>query len=200
MIERDDPRIGDIDLVISYLFWDKIKQPLINLAHNGCINFHPAPLPDYKSRAGYNTAILDQRNDFGVSAHFIDSEEFDAGPIIKVLKFPIDSSKETAFSLEKTAQEKMSVLFKEVVDMLLKGEPIKTTPNKGGLYLTSEQLEAMKNIDIRNNSAAEINRKIRAFFFPPYKGAKLAIQGEEFTLINDDVLAYIHKLINNAPN
>ena len=71
-IEKSDKLVSDIDLVISYLFWRKIKQPLIDIAKFGCINFHPAPLPDYKGRAGYNTAILDERKKYGVSVHFID--------------------------------------------------------------------------------------------------------------------------------
>jgi hypothetical protein len=61
LIERRDKRVQNVDLVISYLFWKKIRKPLIELGLKGCINLHPAPLPDYKSRAGYNTAILDQR-------------------------------------------------------------------------------------------------------------------------------------------
>lgn len=35
-----------IDLVVSYLYWRKIKKPLIDLPRFGCINFHPAILPD----------------------------------------------------------------------------------------------------------------------------------------------------------
>jgi len=58
-------------------------------------------------------------------------------------------------------------------------------------------LEAMKTVDMRKDSLAEINRKIRAFFFPPYAGAKIKIKDQEFTLVNNDVLYYIHKIIQN---
>lgn len=42
------------DLVVSYLFWRKIRKPLIVRPKYRCINFHPAILPDYRGLAGYN--------------------------------------------------------------------------------------------------------------------------------------------------
>ncbi|MDO8492837.1 MAG: formyltransferase family protein [bacterium] len=198
LIDSKDPNLSDIDLVISYLFWKRIKQPLIQLGSVGCINFHPAPLPDYKSRAGYNTAILDNRTEFGVSAHFINSEEFDAGPIIQVLRFPMDPGIETALSLERKSQEKLFELFKDVLQLFLADASIKTMPNAGGSYLTSKQLEELKKIDLTRDSAADVNRKIRAFFFPPYSGAKIIIDGQDFTLINNQILEWVASLIKNA--
>src|SRR3989344_1879033 len=129
LIDSGDEMFRDVDLVISYLFWKRMKNGLIKLPKWGCVNFHPAPLPDYKGRAGYNTAILDQRPEFGVSAHYIDSEDFDSGPIIKVLKFSIDPEVETAFSLERTSQIKLYDLFREVVDLFSSGGEIAAYPN-----------------------------------------------------------------------
>ena len=39
----------------------------------------------------------------------------------------------------------------------------------------------------------EIDRKIRAFWCPPYNGAYIELQGKEFTLVNDEVLKEIGK-------
>src|SRR3989344_6783565 len=49
LIAKQDKRFNKVDLVISYLYSKRIKNPLIKLGKAGCINFHPAPLPDYKS-------------------------------------------------------------------------------------------------------------------------------------------------------
>src|SRR3989339_646847 len=106
LISKKSQKIANIDLVVSYLYWRRIKQPLIDLPRYGCINFHPAPLPDYKGRAGYNTAILDGRKKYGVSAHYITDERFDAGPIIKVTEFPIDEN-ENAYTLEEKSQKQL---------------------------------------------------------------------------------------------
>lgn len=196
LIAERDILIKDIDLVISFLFWRKIKSPLIKLGRLGCVNFHPAPLPEYRGRAGYNTAILDNKKNFGVSAHYIDSEEFDRGPIIEVSRFPIDSEKETAFSLEARSQIELLKLFKLIMDDFIAGKKNKAKKNIGGAFLNREQLENLKSINIENDSLEDINRKIRAFFFPPYSGAKIKIKDQEFTLINQEILDYINKLIN----
>lgn len=189
--------LKDVDLVISYLYNKKIRRPLFQLGNLGCINFHPAPLPDYKSSAGYNTAILEQKDSFGVSAHFIDSEQFDSGPIIKVNMFPINHNEETAFSLERKTQEKLFELFTEVITDFLEKKPIVTSKNSGGLYLNRQQLERLKTVDIKNASLEEVDRQVRAFFFPPYHGATITIHGQEFTLINKQILEYIASLIHS---
>ncbi|MBI5728770.1 MAG: formyl transferase [Candidatus Magasanikbacteria bacterium] len=195
MIERRDKRLQNIDLVISYLFWKKVRLPLIGISTKGCINFHPAPLPDYKSRAGYNTAILDQRKNFGVSAHFVEDETFDSGQIIKVLTFPIDPKTETVISLEQKTQRKLVELFKSVITSFLLNKKFKLAANKGGLYLTAGQLDELKRIDPSKESLEEIHRKIRAFFFPPYPGAYVEIKGEKFTLLDEATLKYIAELL-----
>ncbi|MBI5456404.1 hypothetical protein HY969_01560 [Candidatus Kaiserbacteria bacterium] len=192
-IERKDASIR-ADLVISYLYPKKIRRPLIEHAKLGCINFHPAPLPEYRGRAGYNTAILEKKKRFGVSAHVIDSETFDSGPIIEVLRFRIDPSHESVLSLERLTQKKLLELFKIVIARYKKGAAIKTKQNRGGLYLTAEGLESMKRI-LPSDSAKDIHRKIRAFFFPPYRGATIEIKGETFTLVDDEMLSELGKLL-----
>ena len=196
MIQNGTKPLNDIDLVISYLHNRKIRKPLFELGAMGCINFHPAPLPDYKSSAGYNMAIMEKRNSFGVSAHFIDSEKFDSGPIIKVKRFPINHSVETAISLEKKTQEKLFHLFTETMEDLMITGGVTTSPNSEGLYLNRQQLESLKVVDPEKDSSEEIHRKIRAFFFPPYHGAKIMINGEGFTLIDDETLKYLAWLIH----
>ncbi|OGM99422.1 MAG: hypothetical protein A2817_03405 [Candidatus Yanofskybacteria bacterium RIFCSPHIGHO2_01_FULL_39_8b] len=198
MIENRDKSLENIDLIISYLHPRKIKEPLFKLGGLGCINFHPAPLPEYKSRAGYNTAILDQKDNFGVSAHFINSEKFDSGPIIQVLRFPIDPLTETVLALEKKSGEKLFELFIEIMKLFMEGRLIETKENHGGLYLTAKDLENLKIVNPDKDSAEDIDRKIRAFFFPPHHGAKIILAGKEYTLLNKEMLEYLATLINKT--
>ncbi len=53
----------------------------------GCLNFHPAPLPDFRGLGGYNVAILEGLPEWGVSSHFVD-EHFDTGDLVDVERFP----------------------------------------------------------------------------------------------------------------
>lgn len=192
MIQDGDERTKNIELVVSYLYWRRIKMPLIKLGAVGCVNFHPAPLPDYKSRAGYNTAILDGQKEFGVSAHFIDSEEFDSGPIIKVARFEMPATGHV-LDLVDEAQKKLLELFKEVIELFQSGMELELASNNGGLYLNGAELENLKLIDPERDSKEEIKKKIRAFFYPPYHGATIDIKGEKYTILDEESLRFLAK-------
>ncbi|MBN1529636.1 MAG: hypothetical protein JW895_11280, partial [Thermoleophilaceae bacterium] len=56
--------LGEVDLVVSFLFWNRIREPLISLGRIGCINLHPAPLPDLRGVGGYNVALLEGRDEW----------------------------------------------------------------------------------------------------------------------------------------
>ena len=73
---------ADVDLVISFLFWKRIREPLLSLGRLGCLNFHPAPLPDMRGVGGYNVAVLEGMSEWGVSCHFVDAD-FDTGDIVR---------------------------------------------------------------------------------------------------------------------
>ena len=70
-IERGE--LADVDLVLSFLFWKRLRAPLIELGRIGCLNFHPAPLPDMRGMGGFNVAILEGFAEWGVSGHFVDA-------------------------------------------------------------------------------------------------------------------------------
>lgn len=182
----------NIDLVISYLFPKRIKKPLIDLPTIGCINFHPAPLPELRGLGGYNFAIYNKMNYFGVSAHFV-NEEFDSGDIIEVVKFDIDHENETAFSLEQKSQELMLKLFKKTIDTALSNIPLPRSKQGNGKYISKKDFETLRMVQ-EEDTTEEINRKIRAFWYPPHQGAAIIIQGQEYTLVNDQILNEIGKL------
>ena len=173
------------DLGLSVLYWRRLKGALLAAPAHGIINFHPAPLPEYKGVGGYNLGILEAREDWAVSAHYVD-ESIDTGAIIATRSFGIDPDRETARSLEKASMREMEVLFDEVWRRFL-AEPgrLATTPNVGGRHLSRRELEAMKRIDPQGDDVA---RKVRAFWFPPYDGAYLELAGGRFTLVDRTIL------------
>ncbi len=189
LIKMKDEKLKNIDLVLSFLFWKKIKKPIIDLSKKGCVNFHPAPLPEYRGVGGYNFAILDDLDYWGVSSHYVD-ETIDTGQIIKVQKFFIDKENINTIELEKLSQEKLLELFKEFVKDILENKPITSTKQSNGKYINKEMLEKSKEITI-NSKKEDIDKKIRAFWFPPYNGAYIEIDGKKYTLINDEMLKKI---------
>lgn len=177
---------NEIDLVISYLFWKKIKEPLISGPKYGCINFHPAILPDWRGTAGYNVAILNKLSEWGATAHFVD-EEIDTGNIIDIFKFNFDYRIETAHSLEKKTQTIQMELYKSVLLDLKFGKEIisKAQDSEEGIYISRRGMEEMKRI---NKDTDDIDTKIQSFWFPPYTGAYIELNGKKYTLVNDFIL------------
>lgn len=88
------------DLGLSVLYWRKLRDEFLSIPTLGTINFHPALLPEYKGTGGYNLAIMDELNEWGNTAHYVDAS-IDTGEIIEVDRFPIDAETETAQSLER---------------------------------------------------------------------------------------------------
>lgn len=174
----------EMDLGVSVLYWQKIREPILTKAQLGVINFHPAPLPEYKGTAGYNVAILESLSQWAVSAHYVD-EQIDTGEIIDVCRFDIDAKNETAMTLEAKAQpilfDQIKKVLRKVIDAQAK---LPSTPNIGGRYISRDEMEAMKEV----KEGDDVDRKIRAFWFPPYDGAYKIVNGVKCTLVNRQIL------------
>ena len=51
-----------------------------------------------------------------------------------------------------------------------------------------DEMNAMKKLEISELSQEDIDLKIRAFWFPPYDGAFIEVNGKKYTLVNNDIL------------
>jgi methionyl-tRNA formyltransferase len=174
---------GDVDLVVSFLFWKQIREPLLSLGRVGCLNFHPAPLPDVRGVGGYNVAVLEGMGEWGVSCHFMDAG-LDTGDLVEVERFPIDADTETAFSLDMQSQERLYELFKRVMRRALAGEELPREPQGAGRYVTREEFESLRRV----RPGDDLGRKLRAFWYPPYPGAVMEVDGRELTLVDERLL------------
>lgn len=183
----------DVDLVLSFLFWRRIREPLISLGRGGCLNFHPAPLPDFRGLGGINVAILEGRPEWGVSCHFVDAG-FDTGDLVEVERFPIDESAETAFSLDLESQARLLGLFERVMGSALSGEELPRAPQGEGRYVTREEFEALRLV----RPGDDLERKLRAFWYPPHPGAQVEVEGRLLTLVDESLLAELAEVYREA--
>lgn len=178
--------LTEVDLVLSFLFWKLIRRPLIELGRAGCLNFHPAPLPDMRGIGGYNVAILEDWEEWGVSAHFVD-EGIDTGELVRVDRFPIDRDRETALSLDIRSQQRLLEVFRWTVDRVRAGEPLPRTPQGEGRYVGRKEFESLRRVG--GGDPAELTaRRIRAFWYPPHDGATIEIDGRTVTLVDRALL------------
>jgi methionyl-tRNA formyltransferase len=187
----DPPK--DVDVVVSFLFWRLIREPLISLGRIGCLNFHPAPLPDFRGLGGYNVAILEGLREWGVSCHFVD-EGFDTGDLVDVQRFAIDDRAETAFSLDLRSQERLFGLFTRVMRSVLRGEELARTPQGQGRYVTREEFESLRLV----RPGDDLQRKLRAFWYPPHAGAEVEVDGQRLTLVDESLLAELARAYRDA--
>jgi methionyl-tRNA formyltransferase len=183
----------DLDVVISFLFWKLIREPLISLGRIGCLNFHPAPLPEMRGLGGLNVAILEGHDQWGVSCHFVD-ERFDTGDLVQVDRFPIDPDTETAFSLDLLSQERLLTLFQRVMVRALAGEELPREPQREGRYVDSAEFEALRTV----RPGDDLERKLRAFWYPPYPGAVIELDGRHLTLVDERLLAEVADAYRDA--
>jgi methionyl-tRNA formyltransferase len=182
-----------VDLVISFLYPRLIREPLLSLGGIGCLNFHPAPLPDFRGVGGYNLAVLEGLGEWGVSCHFMD-ERFDTGDLVEVERFPIDADAHTAFSLDLQSGERLVALFGRVIDRVLAGEQLPRTPQGEGRYISRDEFERLRVV----GPGDDLDRKLRAFWYPPYPGAVLEVDGRRLTLLDDRLLAEVAEAYRDA--
>lgn len=173
----------EFDIGVSMVYWRVIKNPILDLPKNGIINFHPAPLPEYKGTAGYNLAILDEKTEWAATTHYVD-KEIDTGRIIDKFSFSIDPEQETAQTLEAKTQPFLLSLYKKTMKKILQNRTLETVENIGGTYVTRREMEQLKEL----KSDDDWDKKIRAFWFPPYTGAFIEKNGNKYTVINQKIL------------
>jgi methionyl-tRNA formyltransferase len=189
--------LADVDIVISFLFWKRIRAPLIELGRIGCLNFHPAPLPDMRGVGGYNVAVLEGMSEWGVSCHFVD-EDFDTGDIVRVDRFPIDPEKATALSLDLASQRRLQALFEDVMALALAGEELPREPQGEGRYFNRDDLERLRRV----GPGDDVERKLRAFWYPPWPGAVMEVDGRDVTLVDArllEELAEVYRAAGRVP-
>jgi methionyl-tRNA formyltransferase len=184
--------LGDVDLLVSFLFWNRIREPLISLPRLA-LNFHPAPLPDMRGVGGYNVAILEGFEEWGASAHVIE-ETFDTGDLVRVDRFPIDPAAETAYSLDLRTQERLLEGFRDVTDRLRRGEELERAPQGEGRYVSREDFEELRTV----RPGDDLERKLRAFWYPPHPGAAIELEGRTLTLVDERLLAEAARAYRDA--
>ncbi|MFC3768613.1 formyltransferase family protein [Paenibacillus sp. GCM10012303] len=193
MLSRN--KLESLDIILSYYYQKKLEQSILDYPKNKCINFHPAPLPKYRGVGNYSKCIMDETNYWGVSAHFMD-ETYDNGELIKVLTFEVFSRNETYISLEQKTQKYMFELLRHVLNEIVENSIFSQKQEYysiGVEYLSKKMIEEMKVISEEDNSES-IDKKIRAFWCPPFHGAGITLHGKRYTLINDSILNELKEL------
>ena len=174
-----------VDYVISFLYRRRVPRRVLDLATELPLNFHPAPLPDFRGLGGYNIGILEGRTRWAATAHVMD-DAIDAGDVVATREFPI-APDDTAVTLEARTRGELVTLFESVIADIAAGRLLTRRPQGAGRYIRFEDFERARHI-ASTDDAETIRRKIRAFWFPPYDGAGIELGGREYTIIDEQIL------------
>jgi methionyl-tRNA formyltransferase len=142
---------------------------------------------------GYNVAILEGRRDWGVSCHFVDPD-FDTGDLVAVERFAIDPKTATAFSLDVTSQERLLALFQDVLGRVLRGEELPRERQGEGRYVSREEFEELRRV----RPGDDLDRKLRAFWYPPWPGAVIELEGRSLSLVDERLLREVAEAYRDA--
>lgn len=158
---------GEFDWLFSIANLKVIDQSVLDLPARGGINFHDGPLPEY---AGLNTpvwALLEGRNEHGITWHLIEGG-IDEGNILEQRRFPI-SEHETAFSLNSKCFAAALDAFGSLVVKLTEPTVLGTAQNlsQRQYYAGSKRPQAGGEIDFLTG-AYQIGRTVRALDFNGY--------------------------------
>lgn len=171
------------DLIFCIGGMQIIPKEVLDIPKQGTLNIHPALLPKYRGRFSTVHALFNDEKETGATLHFMD-ENLDSGPIVAQKRFPI-----TATDTGKTLYDKFTdtgtVLFRELVDRIKRGEEITGTPqNESEATYYPKGLPGDGKIDW-NWDGRTIERFIRAMTFEPFPPVDFML-GDRHMLIIDE--------------
>jgi methionyl-tRNA formyltransferase len=121
-------------------------------------------------------------------------DQIDTGDLVEVERFPIEAAGETALSLDALSQERLLALFQRVVERALSGAELPREPQGEGRYVSRAELEELRVV----RPGDDLERKLRAFWYPPWPGAVVEIEGRRLTLVDDRLLGEVARAYRDA--
>ena len=98
------------DIFVSMSFNQILKEGILQVPAKGFINCHAGALPFYRGRNPLNWVLINGEDQFGVTAHYVDSG-IDTGDIIEQKLYPITNSDDYRSLLDRAVTACSEVLF-----------------------------------------------------------------------------------------
>jgi methionyl-tRNA formyltransferase len=74
------------------------------------------------------------------------------------------------------------------------GEELPRTPQEPGRYVDREEFERLRRVQ----PGDDLDRKLRAFWYPPYPGAVVEVDGRDVTLVDERLLAELAEVYRDS--
>ena len=167
------------DLLLSVSYNYKIPKDMLKIPRYGAYNLHGSYLPDYKGRFSPVWCILNGEKYTGVTLHEI-SEKIDSGRIVARKKIKIYSDSTAIEIFNEQVGVSVDLLRENINKLLSKRTDYLNIDNSKGTYYTARSNEENR---IRwNRTSTEIDRLVRAAYFPPYNFAYTYLKGKKIEI------------------
>ena len=146
------------DLFVVAAYGQILSAELLAIPRLAAINVHASLLPKYRGASPVAAAILNGETESGVCIIEI-VPQLDAGPVLGVVRTPIDAG-ETAGQLEERLAQLAAPLAMGVLDQLAAGTAVKSEQDPQLVTRARKLTKAMGEIDW-TRPAVEIDRHVR---------------------------------------
>ncbi|NGX30429.1 MAG: Methionyl-tRNA formyltransferase [Candidatus Anoxychlamydiales bacterium] len=166
----------DADLFIVVAYGQILKQALLDVPKQGCINVHASLLPKFRGAAPIHHAILNGEKKTGVTIQKM-ARKLDTGPII--LQKEIELKEDMIFTeLEEELCLMSKPLLLEVIEMYKKNDVHLQNQDESKASYANKITKEMKEIHFEDD-AKKIYDQIRAFAKKPAAFCKVKIHDNQ---------------------
>lgn len=178
------------DIGLSMRFHQILKRRHLDCFRLGVVNFHGAPLPEYRGAMALNAALLQGDPTFGVTLHWMDTG-IDSGDILVMERFEVEPH-ETAYDVFKRCNDTGLRLVKQHFGEIARGERaaesqaaiIERTGCESKNLLRSEVVPRKRVLPCE--SPEQLWKAARAFQFPGHEPAYIeTAQGKVYLTIKN---------------
>ncbi|MCG7547584.1 formyltransferase family protein [Pseudoalteromonas sp. Of7M-16] len=106
-----------IDLLTIYYFDQILHDEVISIPKQGVVNFHPAFLPQCRGLFPIMFSYLYNQQNYGISAHWVENKEIDAGPIIAQCAIDVPKA-ECLLDIDRQVSNHFPQLYGQVISTL----------------------------------------------------------------------------------
>ena len=151
-----------------------LPQTVLDMPRFGCLNIHASLLPRWRGAAPIQRALLAGDAETGVCIMQMEAG-LDTGPVLRREAFPIRTDDTAATLHDRLAELGATLIVEALAGLPLPAEP---QPAEGVTY--AQKIEKAEAAVDWSQSAAELDRHIRAF--NPFPGAQASFGGQTVKL------------------
>lgn len=171
-------KMFNIDILISVQHPWILSSSILNAVNNFAFNLHNAKLPEYKGYNSISHSILNGDSEYTTTIHWI-SPVVDMGDIAfeKIVAInPDDTAYSLYYKTVNASVENFEIFLTELTSN--SSLPKKQITSVGRFYKRYE----IQNLKLINSiqDTEEVDKKTRAFYFPPFEPAYFILDGKKF--------------------